>query len=153
MLRESEERFRKVFDNGSLAMMLTAPDGTLLKVNSAMCQLVGYPEEELTAHTFIEITHPDDLPANLEGLKSLNSGKLSNFRMEKRYLHKDGRVIWADMSATTLWDAQGNIRYFITCAQDITKRKKAEEKLIISEENYRQLLEGSNNIILKRDDE
>ena len=125
-LRESEARFRGAFDNSAVAMTLTAPDGTLLRVNSAMCQLVGYSEVELAKRTFAEITHPDDLPVNLEGLKSLNNGSIGNFRMEKRYIHKDGRFIWVDMSTSTLRDAQGDIRYFITYAQDITKRKQAE---------------------------
>jgi PAS domain S-box-containing protein len=128
-LRESEERFRGAFDNSAVAMTLTASNGTLLRVNSAMCQLVGYSEAELARRTFIEITHPDDLPVNLEGLKSLNSGTISNFRMEKRYIHKDGRFIWVDMSTSTLRDAQGNIRYFITYAQDITERKRIEGDL------------------------
>jgi PAS domain S-box-containing protein len=129
MLRESEERFRSAFDNSAVAMALTASDGKLLMVNAAMCQLVGYSEAELRARSFIEITHPDDLPVNLEGLRSLNSGKISNFRMEKRYIHKDGRFIWADMSTSTLRDDQGNIRYFITYAQDIIERKRIEDEL------------------------
>jgi PAS domain S-box-containing protein len=129
LLRESEERFRGAFDNSAVAMTLTASDGALLRVNAAMCQLVGYSAEELTARTFIEITHPDDLPVNLEGLKSLNSGTIGNFRMEKRYIHKDGSFIWVDMSTSTLRDAQGTIRYFITYAQDITERKQIESDL------------------------
>ncbi|MDQ5987736.1 MAG: hypothetical protein CSYNP_03481 [Syntrophus sp. SKADARSKE-3] len=129
MLRESEERFRSAFDNSAVAMVLAAPDSKLLMVNAAMCQLVGYSEVELTTLSFTDITHPDDLPVNLEGLRSLNSRKISNFRMEKRYIHKDGRFIWVDMSTSALLDDQANIRYFITYAQDITERKRIEEEL------------------------
>ncbi len=135
-LRASEERFRNAFDSSAVAMTLTAADGTLLRVNASMCRLVGYSEAELTGRTFFEITHPDDLPVNREGMRSLARREKNDFRMEKRYLHKDGPVVWVDMSTSALLDARGNLDYLVTYAQDITKRKKAEE-------DYRQLVEGA----------
>jgi len=136
-LHASEEQFRNAFDNSAVAMALTSADGTFLKINPSFCHLVGYSGAELAGSTFLQLTHPDDLSANIEGLKSLASGKINKFRMEKRYLHKDGRVIWVDMSTSTMRNDKGNIDYFITQAQDITERKKAEEALHENEERLR----------------
>ena len=127
-LHTREKQFRNAFENSAVAMALTASDGKLLMVNTAFYQLVGYSKTELTELKFIDITHPDDLLVNLEGLKSLASGEITNYRLEKRYIHKDGRVIWVDMSTSTLLDIQGNLSYFVTQAQDITERKRAERE-------------------------
>ena len=112
-----------------MAMALTALDSTLLKVNSSFCRMLGFSESELVGRSFTEITHPDDLAANLVGTQQLASGEIFSFRMEKRYLRKDGAVIWADMSTASVRDAQGRPLYCVTHVQDITDRKQAEEAL------------------------
>jgi PAS domain S-box-containing protein len=128
-LRESEERFRAAFEEGAVAMALAALDATLLKVNSSFCRMLGFSESELVGRSFTEITHPDDLPANLIGIQRLACGEVSSFRMEKRYLRKDGAVLWADMSTASVRDAQGQPLYCVTHVHDVTDRKQAEEAL------------------------
>ena len=128
-LRESEERFRTAFEEGTVAMALTALDSTLLKVNSSFCRMLGFSESELVGRSFTEITHPDDVAANLVGTRRLACGEISSFRMEKRYIRKDGGVIWADMSTASVRDANGRPLYCVTHVQDVTDRKQAEEAL------------------------
>src|SRR5262249_28360237 len=85
-LRRSEERFRGAFDSAAVGMALVAPDGRFLQVNRSLCELVGYSEEELLAKTFQEITHPDDLEADLEQAHRLWAGKVHSYQIEKRYI-------------------------------------------------------------------
>ncbi len=128
-LRESEERFRTAFEEGSVAMALTALDSTLLKVNSRFCRMLGFSESELVGRSFTEITHPDDRAANLVGTRQLARGEISSFHMEKRYLRKDGTILWGDMNTASVQDANGRPLYCVTHVQDITERKRAEEAL------------------------
>jgi len=128
-LHESEERFRSAFEDSAIAMALTALDGRLLNVNSAFCQMLMFSDSELIGHRFIEFTHPDDLDVNRAGMDALVSGISSTFQMEKRYIRKDGRIIWVDMSTASVRNAEGKPLYLVTHVQDITKRKDAEEAL------------------------
>jgi PAS domain S-box-containing protein len=128
-LRESEERFRTAFEAGAVAMALTAMDTTLLKVNSSFCRMLGFSESELVGRSYTETTHPDDVAANLAGTRRLADGEISSFRMEKRYIRKDGAVVWADMNTASVPDAHGRPLYCVTHIQDITERKQAEEAL------------------------
>jgi PAS domain S-box-containing protein len=128
-LRESEERFRAAFEEGAVAMALTALDSTLLKVNSSFCRMFGFRDSELVGRSFTDITHPDDVAANLVGTRRLASGEISSFRMEKRYLRKDGTVIWGDMCTASVRDVNGRPLYCVTHVQDITDRKQAEGAL------------------------
>ncbi len=128
-LRESEERFRTAFDEGTVPMALTALDSTLLKVNSAFCRMLGRSPAELVGRSFTEITHPDDRAANLVGTGRLACGAISSFRMEKRYLRKDGAIVWGDMSTAAVRDDQGRPLYCVTHIQDVTDRRQAEEAL------------------------
>ncbi|MCL5281768.1 MAG: PAS domain S-box protein [Planctomycetes bacterium] len=128
-LRESEERFRTAFEEGAVAMALTALDSTLLKVNSAFCRMLGFDESELVGRSYTEITHPDDRDANLVGTQRLACGVIPSFHMEKRYIRKDGAVVWGDMHTASVRDAQGRPLYCVTHVQDITDRRQAEEAL------------------------
>ena len=132
-LRDSEMRFRTAFEKGPIAMALTSLDGKLLKVNSVFCGMLGFSETELVGRSFAEITHPDDLPVNLSGFQQVCSGEAPSFRMEKRYVRKDGAVAWGDMGMAAVRDAQGLPFYFVTHIQDITERKRAEDALHHSE--------------------
>ncbi len=128
-LRESEERFRTAFEEGTVPMALTALDSTLLKVNSAFCRMLGFSESELVGRSFTEITHPDDVATNLVGIGRLACGEISSFRMEKRYLRKDGAIVWGDMSTASVRDDQDRPLYCVTHIQDVTDRRQAEESL------------------------
>ena len=144
-LRESEERFRLAFENGAIAVALTSLDRMLLKVNAAFCRMLGYSAAELVGRSFTEVTHPDDLAANLHGQQQVVSSKVPSFHMEKRYLHKDGRVIWGDMSAASVCDAQGIPLYVITHIQDITERRQTDADQNLATEVLRVLNRGGSD--------
>jgi PAS domain S-box-containing protein len=93
-LRESEERFRRVFEEGPLGFAFVGKDYRILRVNSALCQLLGYSEAELLQLSFPEITHPDDRGADLELAARLFRREIPFYRMRKRYLKKNGEIIW-----------------------------------------------------------
>ena len=128
-LRESEQRFRSAFEQGDIPMTLVTLDGQVLKVNAAFAQMLGYTEAEMGSLNVAELTSPEDRGATLAGFDRLRSGRSARFRMEKRYRHKDGRVIWGDMGTTAVPDAMGRPLYLVTHIQDITERKRAEEGL------------------------
>jgi two-component system sensor histidine kinase UhpB len=128
-LRESEERFRNAFDHAPVGMFLTGLDGRWLKVNEALCQTVGYSEEELLATTWEAITHPEDLEPDMARVRGLLAGEAAYYHLEKRYLHKDGRVAWILLGASLVRDQHGRPLYFVGHAQDITERKGAEGRL------------------------
>lgn len=126
-LRASEEKFRNVFEFSPLGKSITGLDGSL-RVNQSFCGLLGYSAEELCAKQWQEITHPDDVPASLEGVQSLVEGHASRLHLEKRYLHKSGRIIWAEVSTVLQRDKDGRPLHFLTTVNDITQRKHAEEQ-------------------------
>lgn len=129
-LRENEERFRAVFDCSAVPMSLTSPNGSLTKVNAAYCQMMGYTEEELLALTFYDFTHPEEFDNNRAGVQQLLDGIIPFLRMEKRYIRKDGCIIWGDMSSAVVRDVTGRPLYMVTHVYDITDRKQAELSLI-----------------------
>lgn len=137
-LHLSEEYFRNIFEYSTVGKSITGIDGTL-KTNGAFRQILGYSEEELSALRWQDITHPEDVQKNQEGVISIILGEKPSIRLEKRYIHKDGHIVWADMSTVLQRDDQGNPQYFITTIQDITNRKLAEQKLQDSEEHLRKL--------------
>ncbi|HZG54310.1 MAG TPA: EAL domain-containing protein [Pyrinomonadaceae bacterium] len=128
-LKKSEEHFRSAFDYAAVGMALVGTDGRWLSVNNSLCKLVGYSEQELLQTNFQSITHPDDLGANLTDLYQMLAGKMVTSTREKRYIHKEGRVVWATVSASSVFDEHGKPMHFILQAQDITERKQAEEQL------------------------
>lgn len=136
-LRESEERFRNAFDYSAIGMALVGLDGCWLRVNSAMCEIVGYNEEELSAITFQDITHPDDLETDLAYAHQLLSGKIRSYQMEKRYFHKQGHIVWVLLTGSLLHNSQNEPLYFIAQVQDITDRKASEKALQQSESTLR----------------
>ena len=120
-------------------MALVAPEGRWLQVNRALCEIVGYSVEELTVRSFQDITHPDDLEADLSNLNRILSGSIPTCQMEKRYLHKSGHVVHALLSVSLVRDGGGQPLYFVSQIQDITVRKAAETALLRSEEQNAKL--------------
>jgi two-component system, cell cycle sensor histidine kinase and response regulator CckA len=138
LLRHSEESLRAFFESASIgAMQLDLATGRFLKVNGRFCQITGYSREELLAMTFRDITHPADLQRDSEGFLRMASGKIPEYVTEKRYIRKDNRVVWVQLSATLVQDEFGNPLGTAGIVQDITMRKQAEEKLRASEERFR----------------
>jgi PAS domain S-box-containing protein len=138
-LLESETKFRNIFENSPLGKSLTGVNGSL-NVNKAFCDILGYSEKELKTKKWQELTHPDDIQESIDIVQSLIKGEKTNARYEKRYIHKNGRTVWADVSTTLQRDKNNIPLFFITVINDITGRKKAEEQLKISLQN----LERSN---------
>jgi PAS domain S-box-containing protein len=146
-LRASEERFRSAFDDAPIGMALVDLDGGWLKVNQSVCQITGYSEAELLATSFQALTHPDDLGTDLAYVDQLISGTIRSFQMEKRYIHKQGHVVWALLNASLIRDAQGRPWYFISQIQDITQRKLTETALEESQRFAKSIVETTPDIV------
>jgi PAS domain S-box-containing protein len=139
-LRESEARFRATFEQAAVGAAHVAPDGAWLRVNGRLRAMLGYTEAELLAKAFQDVTHPDDLPADLDALRRLLAGETATYAREKRYLRKDGATLWADLTVSLLRDETGAPLHFITVVQDISARKAAEMALAEGEAQLRDLL-------------
>ena len=128
-LRESEERFGAVFENAAIGMALVSPDGRWLRVNPAICRLVGYSVEELLQTDFQSITHPEDLKMDLNLVREVLEGTRAYYHLEKRYVHKAGHTIWVLLSVSLVRDECGVPLYFISQTLDITERRRLEQVL------------------------
>ncbi len=124
-LEKSEVLFRTAFENSAVGMCLTATDGKFLKVNSKLCEMLGYSSQELLGTTFQEITHPDDIDKSNTSVAKAIDKQSDVFRFDKRYICKNGAVIWTEVSASLLRDHDGRSLYFITHIVDITERHRA----------------------------
>ena len=142
-MRESEERFSGAFEYAPIGVALVSPEGRWLKVNRALCDLVGYSQAELLTRTFQDITHPADLEGDLENARRLLAGEIRAYQIEKRYIHARGHLVPVLLNVSLVRDDQGRPRYFISQIQDITERKQAEEALRTS----RQIMDGVINAI------
>jgi diguanylate cyclase (GGDEF)-like protein/PAS domain S-box-containing protein len=128
-LLETEAHFRNAFDYAAIGMALVSPQGTWLRVNRSLCELVGYSEEELLRSNFQTITHADDVGNDLANLYRLIQGETPTCQVEKRYVHKLGQVVWAMNSVSLVHDSEDNPAHFIFQIQDISERKRAESAL------------------------
>ena len=129
-LRKSEEQFRLIFELAPIGMMLTQLDGQFVKVNQALCHLLGYSLDDLTDKGLAEVTHPDDLIAEQQMTERLFQGEISHFQIEKRYFTRAGKVVNAISRTALIRDAASHASYCISQVVDITDRKHMEEKLI-----------------------
>jgi len=146
-LRESEERFSSAFRNAAIGMALVGLDGKWLQVNRALCQQLGYSEDELLAGAFQDITHPEDLGKDLASMRQTLSGEIDTYQMQKRYYHKSGRIVWGLLSVSLVRNSHGRAAYFISQIQDITAHRQAEAELIESEAKFRVLANGTASAI------
>lgn len=132
-LRQSEQRFRSIFDNVSVGMALVNIDGYTILANEADCQFLGYTQEELIGMHFTEFTHPEDLTLDIELYNSLLAGNTSSYVVDKRYIRKDKAVVWGRLTVSLIRDKDGSLLYTVIVCEDITVRKQAEEALRQSE--------------------
>jgi diguanylate cyclase (GGDEF)-like protein/PAS domain S-box-containing protein len=125
-LEDNEARFRSVFELAKVGIALVRPDGGWLRVNDALCGIVGYSESELLPLSFQQITHPDDLNTDLQLLRRLVDDEIPQYQLEKRYIRKDGRQIWINLTVSKKLDRAGQLEYLIAVVQDIDAEKKAQ---------------------------
>jgi diguanylate cyclase (GGDEF)-like protein/PAS domain S-box-containing protein len=128
-LAEAQKRFELAFQHAPIGVCLVGLDGRLLRVNSALCEMFGYGEEELLASTFQELTEPEDLGPDLRQLNRLLAGEIGTYQMEKRYSHKDGSQVWALLSVSLVRDEGDEPLYFISQILDVSERKRLEGEL------------------------
>jgi PAS domain S-box-containing protein len=151
-LRESEERFRATFEQAAVGVAHVDLDGRWLWVNQTLCDIVGYTREELANKTFQDITYSEDLDIDLNYVRQLMAGEIANYSLEKRYFHKDGQLVWVNITVSLRREADdvdydstptralypiagpGKPKYFIGVVEDIGDRKRAEQELYESEE-------------------
>jgi PAS domain S-box-containing protein len=125
-LRQSEERFRAVFEGAPVGISVIDPKGRYVAVNPARQRMLGYPESELIGRSYLEVTHPDDVEYDLEINAEAHELQSDVFQLVKRFLRRDGRVEWNRITAATVRDEKGAIRYSISIAEDVTAEKVAE---------------------------
>lgn len=127
-LRESEEKFGNAFRYSPHGMAFVSPNGHWLKANRALCEMLGYSEEELLQRRFADITHSQDVDQDVEQLHRLVTREISSYNRIKRYLRKDGRAIWVSLAVSVVHNAEGVPSYFIGQMQDITREREMEEQ-------------------------
>jgi PAS domain S-box-containing protein len=140
-LAASEALFRAAFENAPIGMALIGPDERTLQVNRAICEMLGYTEEELLATSLRCLTHPEDVAVNLDLVGSALSGEIDSYELEKRYVRKDRQIVWAHLSVSLVRDDTGSPIYFISQMQDISERKAAAAELQATHQQTRDVLE------------
>jgi PAS domain S-box-containing protein len=133
-LKESEEKFRKIFEESPLCMAMTGKDFVIVRANSSFCNMLGYEEEELKSLTFRDFSHPDHLVSDEISLMRLIAQEIPIYHTEKRYRRKDGSIIWGSSTISIIHNNKGEVQYFFAMVEDITSRKKFESELIIAKE-------------------
>ncbi|MEJ2480539.1 MAG: EAL domain-containing protein [Acidihalobacter sp.] len=127
-LQTSERHFRAYFERSMVGMVTTSPDKGLMEVNDALCEMLGYSREELMTHTWVSLTHPDDIANNKVLFESLLRGEIDEYSLEKRFLRKDGGVVHAHVAARSVREDDGTLAYLVVLVEDITLRKQAEAR-------------------------
>lgn len=131
MVFREDDLFINAFKYASIGMALVSPEGKFLKVNNSLCELLGYDEESLTELDFQRITHPDDLKIDLDRVDEVIQGKCDSYQLEKRYITKSGKIVWAILSVSLIREESGGPRFFISQIQDITELKAIQEELSV----------------------
>jgi PAS domain S-box-containing protein len=138
-----ERQFRLAFDNAPIGMAIVGMNYRLRRVNPALCEALGYSRRELLEHALVDITHPDDKKKDKALATQLFRGEIPSYRLEKRFIRKDGQLIWLDLTALLIRDRENKPIYGLVMVEDITERKRTEEALRTSEERYRSFVVNS----------
>jgi PAS domain S-box-containing protein len=141
-LRQSESRFRRYFEMPLVGIALTRPNGWI-EVNDALCQMLGYTAQEIMSRRWIEMSHPEDRDLNSEYLRQMDEGLSDGYILDKRYIRKDGSILYANISTRCVRKVNGSIEYFVVLVQDITQRKLMEVALQSSETRYRTIFNNA----------
>jgi len=144
-LRESEDRFRTAFAHAAVGMSVTDPDGRILEVNRALCQILGYSSEELLSLDVLAITHPNDREATLQWQERAGASVVDHVDFQLRCLHKDGHTVWLQVSRGTVRDADHKPACFIALLVDTTNEKRAADLARVNEERWHLALRATND--------
>ncbi|SIP97364.1 PAS domain-containing sensor histidine kinase [Maribacter ulvicola] len=128
-LARSTKSFTETFEHSAIGMALVATDGSWIKVNNSLCKSLGYSSNEFLKLTFQDITHPEDLYSDLSLLEDVIKGRRDSYQLEKRYLHKNGNLIYAILTVTSVKEIEGGVSHFISQVLDITNRIESQKKL------------------------
>ena len=128
VLRETEALYEASFNSAAVGITHLEVDGRWRRVNPQFCKITGYSAEEASRLRIQDVVHPADVAEDLEGLKRLARGEIENVRRQERYVRKDGRVVWVDLTVSPLRDPRGSVRYFVAVVEDITARRDAEKR-------------------------
>lgn len=139
-LKENEKKYKAIFEQAAVGVARLKPDGTWLEVNKKLCDIVGYSKEELLTKTFQDITHPDDLEADLSHVHQLLHNEIETYSMHKRYIKKDGAIVWTNLTVSLARTIDDNPDYFISIVEDISAHKQDQDNLKASEVKLRSLL-------------
>ncbi|MDX1410558.1 MAG: PAS domain S-box protein, partial [Nitrospirales bacterium] len=151
-IREGERRFRAIYDQAPTGIaIIDSLSGQFKNINKRYCEIVGYSQDEMLARTFQDITYPDDLQADLDNMKQLLDGTIHSFHMEKRYLRKDGEIIWVNLTCVPLWFEKTDPRLHIAIVEDITERIRTQEALREQEERLKLTIDHINDAVVYGD--
>jgi PAS domain S-box-containing protein len=150
-LAEFKARYRSYFDLPLFGAAITSPDKGWVEVNAALCNMLGYSAEELAGRTWPELTYPDDLAADNVQFQRLLAGEIDSYALEKRFIRKDGTIVWTYMSVGCVRRADRSVDYIVALARDISESKEAEQALHRSEVQYRLLAENMVDVIWTMD--
>ncbi len=139
ILQESEQKFRKMFENTSVGVAIVGLDYQIRQANSAFCNMLGYSEKELKTKTIKDITYPEDWPKNQNMQKKLGQQVVPKYELEKRFVRKDGKLVWGLLNANLVEDSVGEPLFFLGNVVNISERKAMEDALLNSEEKFRSL--------------
>ncbi len=142
-LDESEFRFNKLYENGPFGMVVANKDFKLLKANAAFCTIMGYTEAELLQFNFEDVTYPDDQLKDMANFRKLINKEISVYKTEKRYIRKDGQLIWGSLTVIAYIDSNGQFLYNLAVVEDVSDKKRIEIELLESEINFRRSIAES----------
>jgi diguanylate cyclase (GGDEF)-like protein/PAS domain S-box-containing protein len=151
ILRDNEERLRLTLTASPIGLAIVDLDGSWLSVNDALCEIVGYGSEQLMQMTFQDITHPEDLASDMHLLKRTLAGEISDYRMEKRYLRKDGSIVPVQLDVSLVRGADGKPLHFISHIQDISARRRFEQLLQMGKERFEVALSSITDAVFMTD--
>jgi PAS domain S-box-containing protein len=151
-LQVSETRFEATFEQAAVGIALVAPDGHWLRVNNRLCEIIGYSHDELMSKSFQDITYAEDLDADLTFVKKMLAGEINFYAMEKRYLSKDGSIVWINLSVALVRNPDGTPDYFISVVENIQNRRQSEQALRESEERLSGIINSAMDAVISVDE-
>jgi PAS domain S-box-containing protein len=144
---ENEIMLNSIFDNALLGIALVSPTGKWLRINKAVCEMLGYNKDELLTMDFKDITYPDEIERDLGMLKKMLAGEMNEYKVDKRYITKDGQTIWVNMQSSLIRNKENQPLYFVTAIENIDQRKKIEEEIRQSEQRFKIIFNSNTGCI------